>query len=327
MQAVQDYQPNIVDRNINPSTRSSLYSTQSIVTAVLLTAAYLAISFFFIGFRPDQLVLVSIFNSLFFISRGTRSFILAFSFFIVYWIAFDYQKLFPNYLYSDVHIQDLYNLEKSWFGFELNGKIVTPNEYFLSNTVAWMDAASGIFYLCWIPVPLLIAVALYFKNRRLFFQFGATFIAVNIIGWTGYYTLPAAPPWYVADYGFNFLAATPGSSAGLARFDALFGTTIFADIYAKSSNVFAAMPSLHSAYILIVFIYGIKARMGWWNVLFGIICLGIWVGAVYTSHHYVMDVTAGILCALLAVFIVDVIIHRPFAQRIISRWVKVTSKR
>src|SRR5206468_9223278 len=109
---------------------------------------------------------------------------------------------------------------------------------------------------------------------------------VNLIGFVGYYVYPAAPPWYVQQYGFQFQAHTPGNTAGLARFDNYFHAGIFHALYAKSSNVFAAMPSLHSAYNLIVLYYGIKNRLGIINVLFAIIAAGIWFAAVYSSHHY-----------------------------------------
>ncbi|MDQ6257861.1 hypothetical protein NO275_08405, partial [Campylobacter jejuni] len=78
-----------------------------------------------------------------------------------------------------------------------------------------------------------------------------------------YYVYPAAPPWYVQLHGFDFLASTPGNTGGLERFDAFFGVDIFHSLYSKSSNVFAAMPSLHSSYPLIVLFYGIKYRLGW----------------------------------------------------------------
>ena len=74
-------------------------------------------------------------------------------------------------------------------------------------------------------------------------------------------------------------------------------------IYVKSSNVFAAMPSLHASYPVIVLFYGIKKKMGWVNILFTIVMAGIWFAAIYTGHHYVLDVVAGIACAVTGIFI------------------------
>jgi len=106
---------------------------------------------------------------------------------------------------------------------------------------------SGLFYLCWIPVPLLFAVFLFYRDRAQFLYFSCTFFLVNILGFIIYYAYPAAPPWYVQQHGFEFYPHTPGSTAGLGRFDVFFNINLFKSLYAKSSNVFAAMPSLHSS--------------------------------------------------------------------------------
>jgi len=61
------------------------------------------------------------------------------------------------------------------------------------------------------------------------------------------------------------------------------------------------MPSLHAAYPLTVFYYGIKYRLGRINILFAAIMAGIWFAAVYSGHHYVLDVLAGIGCGLMGI--------------------------
>ena len=235
-------------------------------------------------------------------------------------------KAFPNYRYNEVHIQDLYNLEKSLFGLKYGGSIITPNEFFRLNTSTFLDILSGIFYLCWIPVPLTFAGILFFKNRPLFFQFSLTFFLVNLIGFIVYYTYPAAPPWYVSQYGFDFVSSTPGNTAGLANFDAYLGISVFKSIYAKSSNVFAAMPSLHAAYMLIVLYYGIKARMKAWNILFAVVLVGIWFAAVYSNHHYVLDILAGILCAVLGIILFQWWVKSRVGETILKKLARSTSE-
>ncbi|MEP7279686.1 MAG: phosphatase PAP2 family protein [Bacteroidota bacterium] len=276
-----------------------------------ISAAYLLVSDFLIGFRPEQLFLVILCNLLFFASMATRSFVMAFSVFIVYWVIFDYMKAFPNYRYSPVHIEDIYNAEKAIFGIHGPGsKILTPNEYWQLHRHAFLDFMAGVFYLCWIPVPLMFATWLYFKNRRHFFYFAFTFLLVNLLGFVIYYTYPAAPPWYVSQYGFAFYPNTPGSTAGLARFDALVNASIFQSLYAKSSNIFAAMPSLHSSYPVIVFYYALKNKLGFMKFVFGLVMVGIWLSAVYTNHHYILDVLAGIGCAVLGIWLFSLVANK-----------------
>ncbi|MDQ3278176.1 MAG: phosphatase PAP2 family protein [Bacteroidota bacterium] len=276
---------------------SKLLTGRSVLLCSLVSVVYLLLSRMLVGFKGDQLVLVGIFNLCFFASRVTRQFIIGFSIFIVYWILFDYMKAFPNYLFNEVHIADLYNTEKALFGINADGVRLTPNEYFALHHSTLVDIVTGLFYLCWIPVPLAFAGVMFFKNRVAFFQFSLTFFLVNVIGFIGYYLYPAAPPWYVAQHGFGFNAATPGNTGGLARFDAYFNVSIFESIYAKSSNVFAAMPSMHAAFMMIVLFYGLKYKLKAWNGLFALVMMGIWFSAIYSSHHYVLDVLAGIFCA------------------------------
>jgi len=275
-----------------------LFERRQVLLMTGITAGYFLLSFLLIGFKPEQVFLAALVNICYFSSHVSRRFITGFSIFIVYWIIFDYMKAFPNYRYAPVHIESLYELERSVFGIHTGGKVLTPNEYWLEYQHPFWDVVTGFFYLSWIPVPLGFAAYLFFRDKKQFVYFSCTFLLVNLIGFVIYYLYPAAPPWYVQQFGFHFNAATPGNTAGLDRFDRFFHVHIFSSLYAKGSNVFAAMPSLHSAYPAIVFWFGLKNRMGAINILFGLIMAGIWFSAVYNSHHYVLDVIAGVCCAV-----------------------------
>jgi hypothetical protein len=285
-------------------------NARSIITVTLLSVAYILLSSWVVGFKSDQIVLLVIFNVCFYLSAITRKFILGFSVFIVYWILFDYMKAFPNYNVSTVHISDLYNFEKHLFGINYQGHILTPNEYWKLNATTVLDIIAGLFYICWIPVPLGFAAYLFFKNRREFLSFAMTFLVVNLLGFVIYYSFPAAPPWYIQAHGFVFHPATPGNTAGLIRFDNYFNVHIFQSIYQKGSNVFAAMPSLHSAYPIIVVYYAFKNRVGFGKYLLVTVMIGIWLTAIYTSHHYILDVLVGILTAILGINLFNVLFSK-----------------
>ena len=304
---------------------SGLFAKKDILLTLIISLSYLLISKILIGFKPEQLVLVLIFNTLYYLSFSTRKFITGFSIFIIFWIIFDYMKAFPNYLYNPVHIESLYNAEKTLFGIHEAGRLVTPNEFWQHHTTNFLDVMSGIFYLCWVPVPLAFATYLFFSKRReQFMYFALTFLFVNLIGFVGYYIYPAAPPWYVQLYGFKFNPHTPGNTAGLYRFDDFFHAGIFHALYAKSSNVFAAMPSLHSAYNLIVLYYGLKNKLGLVNILFAIVVAGIWFAAVYSGHHYILDVLGGVACALIGIFVFArfIVPNKWFQSTIVQPFVK-----
>jgi hypothetical protein len=296
--------------------------------ATAFSAGYLILSAILIGFKTEQLFLVGLFNVLFYLSGPTRRFILGFSVFIVFWIIFDYMKAFPNYRYNTVRIESLYDLEKRLFGIgDGAGGVLTPNEYWRGHQFLFLDVLSGVFYLCWMPLPLAFAGYLFYRNKEAFFRFALSFLVVNLVGFVLYYACPAAPPWYVQLHGFAFNPHTPGNTAGLGRFDAYFHVSIFAGLYAKSSNVFAAMPSLHAAYPLTVLFYGIKYRLRWVNLLFALIMVGIWFAAVYSSHHYVLDVLAGIGCGLAGILFFNYLYERGgVVNRVVKGWIKGVSE-
>jgi hypothetical protein len=302
---------------------NSLFASKTVVTIAAITIGYILLSSWLIGFKMDQVWLALLFNVCYFSSRITRKFITGFSIFIIFWIIFDYMKAFPNYLYNTVHIESLYNAEKKIFGITTDGTILTPNEYWLAHHFTSLDALTGIFYLCWVPVPLAFAAYLFFKKRATFLHFALTFLLVNLIGFVIYYVYPAAPPWYVEQHGFEFLPLTPGSTGGLEKFDTLFNTNVFHSLYAKSSNVFAAMPSLHASYPLIVLYYGIKNKLGKINILFAIVMVGIWFSAVYNSHHYILDVLAGITCGATGIALFQwLAFHNNFVKTRLNKFAK-----
>lgn len=300
---------------------AQLFRNLLITTSV--SAGYLLLSYVLIGYKTEQLMLVLLFNILYYLSKGTRRFIIGFSIFIIFWILFDYMKAFPNYRYNTVHIRGIYELEKWLFGIGQGTSRITPNEFWLSRQSTFLDIFTGLAYLCWMPVPLFFAAYLFYTNRRQFYYFALTFLTVNLVGFVGYYGCPAAPPWYIQLHGFEFDPHTPGNTAGLARFDAYFNVSVFKGLYGKSSNVFAAMPSLHSAYPSIVLYYGIKNRMKYASALFAVVTGGIWFAAVYTSHHYILDVLAGILCTVIGITLFHYLKKAAWFERMISRLIAI----
>lgn len=284
---------------------ATLFSKKAILLSSIISAIYLLLSALLVGYKQDQLVLVALFLVCYFASFITRKFITGFAIFAVYWILFDYMKALPNFTFNNVSIAELYEFEKRWFGISVNGQVLIPNVYFAQFHYQWLDFLTGFFYLCWVPVPLAFAAYLFFQRRTYFLQFSLSFLLVNLIGFVIYYIYPAAPPWYVMQNGFTFIEATKGSCAGLIRFDEIVGSPVFQSLYSKGSNVFAAMPSLHAAYPVIVLYYGIKCKMGWINSLLVVLVLGIWFSAIYNAHHYITDVLAGAICAAVSLLIFE----------------------
>ena len=84
------------------------------------------------------------------------------------------------------------------------------------------------------------------------------------------------------------------------------------------------MPSLHSSYLLIVLYYGIKNKLKWVNLIFLVLAAGIWFSAVYSDHHYVLDVLAGSVCAVIGIVFCEWLVkHESWGERKIKSFIKV----
>lgn len=232
-------------------------------------------------------------------------------------------RLVPNYEVNIVHIKEPYEIEKALFGININGLIMTPNEYFTVNNNSFFDLLSGLFYINWVPIPIMLAIYFYFKDKYYFTKFTLAFMFTNFAGFIIYYLYPSAPPWYVDIYGFDLLHGVQGNSAGLSRFDELVHLPVFENIFNKNANVLAAMPSVHSINPIVVLFYGLQKKLGKINWFFLIFMLGIWFSAVYSDHHYIIDVLAGIIVGVVVLYIFEKLIKKEFIDKWVQKFIKI----
>lgn len=244
---------------------------------------------------------------------------------VLFGCSYDVMRLYPNYLVNDIDVRGIYEAEKQLFGIASeDGVRMILSEYFAACHCVLADVLAGVFYLCWVPVPMAFALYLYFSHDyRSYLRFSFAFLLVNWLGFCGYYLHPAAAPWYVMQYGFEPMLHTPGNMAGLARFDELTGVPVFHVIYGQNANVFAAVPSLHAAYMLVATAYAVISRRGMAvTLVFAVICTGIWVAAVYTGHHYVIDVLLGIATAILGMLLCEGVIRTTVGRKVLDSYVR-----
>lgn len=227
-------------------------------------------------------------------------------------IVYDSQRLYSDFLRGPIHVVEPYHFDLKFFGITENGTVLTPNEWWQKNTTVFLDLFTGISYLTFIPEFFLIAAYYTFflseKESRLAREMTWSFFWLNVLGYSTYYWYPAAPPWYVSDYGLiPANLNVQASLAGCARFDALIGIPVFKTWYGNSADVFGAIPSLHVAYPFLALIYSLKIkRLRIWSLFFY-----LWVSfsAVYLNHHYILDILWGTAYALIVGLIPNIVQH------------------
>ena len=132
-----------------------------------------------------------------------------------------------------------------------------------------------------------------------------------------------SPPWYIELYGFDMNMKAPGYPAGFLNFDQITGIKLFTAMYSKNANVFAAIPSLHAAYPLITVLYGSLSKKLWLHIAFVLFTLSVWFSAVYSRHHYVLDVLAGGTCAVTAYLLYRLLSRVPTINRLLTAYSKL----
>jgi inositol phosphorylceramide synthase catalytic subunit len=214
-----------------------------------------------------------------------------------------YDQILPHLFQfrPEPHVADLYHLEKAWFGIHTAQGVVIPSEWFEQHTSPWLDVPTGFGYLAYMFESFLVAGWMFFRDEERTARLGWAFLIVNILGFSSWIFFPAAPPWYVAQYGLGpaHMDAIP-SAAGAARFDAFFGINYFSGFYQRSHNVYGAMPSLHVAYPLVVLLSVLGMKQRWIKIVCGTFFVLVAFAAIYLAHHYIIDAVAGIATAVIA---------------------------
>lgn len=201
-----------------------------------------------------------------------------------------------------VHVGDLFDLEARLFSVTTSEGPRALSDVVSRHTSPWLDALSGITYFLFVAEVVVAAAFLFFRARPKALELSLGFLVVNLLGWAIWFVYPAAPPWYVDQYGTGpALLDVVSSPAGLARVDAWLGVPLATDFYSKSANVFGAVPSLHVAYATVVAFASWSLR-GWPRFATIVFALSMAFSAVYLRHHYILDVLAGAGLALLVGF-------------------------
>lgn len=120
---------------------------------------------------------------------------------------------------------------------------------------------------------------------------------MNLIGVLIQLVFPCSPPWYENMYGLapaNY--SMPGSPAGLAAIDKLFGIDLYTSGFTASPQVFGAFPSLHAANATIEALFMSHLFPKLRPVFVGYV-IWLWWSTMYLSHHYAVDLVGGSLLA------------------------------
>jgi membrane-associated phospholipid phosphatase len=160
--------------------------------------------------------------------------------------------------------------------WEQTAQRIVDSSHVLLTAAAWTYWNSELTVLC---ITLLF---IYLRRHEWFSRFRNTVLLANVLGLLGYVLMPTAPPWMYP----GLFTDGVNHSTGLVN---------------AMANPYAAMPSLHAADALIVGIFLFRAcRHRWAKALWALWPAWVWFCVMATANHYLVDVLAGILVALIA---------------------------
>ena len=206
------------------------------------------------------------------------------------------------------HVCDLRSVDRTLFGV---GGGRTVHDWLQLHPSRALDLLCAIPYGTYIILELGVVLLLVRASPQAATQFGWTFFAMNLMAFVTYAAYPAAPPWYFHRHGCVVDPSVRASEGpNLARVDAWLGVPYFHALYARSSDVFGAMPSMHAAYPLLALIHAWRWMRTPWRVALAVYTGLMAFAAVYLDHHWIIDVLAGLLYAVVASATVRTIARR-----------------
>ena len=156
--------------------------------------------------------------------------------------------------------------------------------------VHWWDVGFTLVYTSYFIVPFALAGYLWARDRGAFQRFTRRLVTLALAGLATYIVFPAAPPWLAAEMGaLEEVHRTTGKGWEVISL----GTASLFSKGQASSNMVAAVPSLHTAFVTLVafFLWG-RVRP-WLRPLLLLYPLAMGLALMATGEHYFFDVVLG----------------------------------
>lgn len=188
-----------------------------------------------------------------------------------------------------------------------------------------IDVYAANFYTAHFATPLLLGWIFWHTtdDRKMFYRFVYTLTTLNILALVTFMLYPAAPPWYVMKQGFilpNVKFDYGIFSAGaLINVDKMIQLKFFTTLWDNfNSNLFAAIPSLHGAYPVVISYFGYQ-KFQKRPVLWALYPISTWFSAVYLNQHYIIDLIIGAIYIVVAYQIVHRILMPGFFNKFLNK--------
>lgn len=206
-------------------------------------------------------------------------------------IAYDQTRGLADALGMRLHEADVLHAERWLFG-GIEPTAWLQHRFYTSNQVSWFDALATLVYTSHFLVTPLLAAVLWLRNRAEWLRYITRVIVLSVAGLITYALFPEAPPWFAARDGLSEPVARL-SARGWIWLHLGNVRSVLARAQEGGSNPVAAMPSLHTAFAVLVAIALVTRLRSKWRHVVVLYPTAMGLTLVYTGEHYVLDVLAG----------------------------------
>jgi membrane-associated phospholipid phosphatase len=286
------------------TTRRALRLGTRIVVPIALVTWLLA---FQVSLTPDLVFLCLV---ILFVAYGNGwEFIRRFSPFVGLLATYDALRGVVPYVSKHVHYTLMYDFDR-WLGF---GTIPTIRLQHALNAgpLHWYDRFFFGLYTVHFLTPVLLGILIWRLRDASYWRYMWSFVVLSYGAFLTYLAFPAAPPWMASrDHYIPYVEPVQHhiwnnlSVHSVPNLYEMFGP-----------NQVAAVPSLHSAYptLIALFVFELFGRR--WGLLAMIYPISMWIGVMYLGEHYLFDVLAGALYAVISFVLVKWLVGRWDARR------------
>jgi hypothetical protein len=208
-------------------------------------------------------------------------------------------------------------VSNGWSVLRLESALALNYELFIQQMIGRVSLGSLValtyFYAIGMWVGLTaMAVILFIKNRKLYIYIRRIFVLSMLLAVIVFAVFPLAPPRFMPGLGVTDTVSLLGIDPAPTSDSAV------------SYNRFAAMPSLHYAWALLVMIGAFKFSGFWTKVAGFTFQLLMFVAIIATGNHYVLDAIAGAFLLLVVIFIARIWMRYDY---LFSQWIQNYSSR
>lgn len=211
-------------------------------------------------------------------------------------LLYDQSRGLADKLGVSLHEADILHAERWLFG-GTEPTLWLQRHLYEAAHVRWYDALFTLIYTTHFLATPVLAAVLWLRDRALWLRYISRVVVLAVAGLITYSLFPEAPPWLAARDGLTEPIARL-SARGWIWLHASNLNTVLARAQADGSNPVAAMPSLHTAFaVLVAVMIGSQLRSRW-RYLLALYPVAMGFTLVYTGEHYVLDLLAGVAYAL-----------------------------